>query len=151
MNFENGYAVPESILSITKEALLGDHYMISPMFDFDGRSEEEYGHIWEWDDLTDVIYAEGAYTIRGCVDFEPDCVVLFDDERPVGFYMGGQAWVDPQHRGKSFGAKMVVACMAMTGRIPEVRYLGFSEQGYRTHTKAIEIIRDLDQSASPGI
>jgi GNAT superfamily N-acetyltransferase len=150
MKFENGYSVPEKLMSTTERKLFGDIYMVSDMFDLDGRNEDEYGHIWEWESLTDTIWSDGGYSIRGCVEFEPDCVVLLDDGRPVGFYMGGQAWVDPEHRGHGFGAKMIVSCIAMSGSLPPVRDIGFSEAGFAAHRGALEILWEMKSSPRPA-
>lgn len=150
MKFENGYSVPEKLRSSTEKKLFGEHYMVSDVFDLDGRNEDEYGHVFEWEDLTDPIWKDGSYSIRGCVGFEPDCVLLLDDGNPVGFYMGGQAWVDPEHRGHGFGAKMIVACIAMAGSLPPVRDIGFSEAGFASHRSALEIIREMKHDPRPS-
>jgi GNAT superfamily N-acetyltransferase len=150
MKFDNGYTVPEKLKSTTERKLFSDNFMVSDVFDLDGRDEEEYGHIFGWEDLTDPIWSEGGYSIRGCVGFEPDCVVLLDDGSPVGFYMGGQAWVDTDHRGHGFGAKMIVACIAMSGSLPPVRDIGFSAAGFAAHRNALAIIQEMKKDARPA-
>lgn len=143
MALQDGFAIPEHLRRVTAATLFGEGYMISEAFDLDGRSDDEYGHIFEWEDLTDAIWIDGAYAIRGCVDFEPDCVVLQHDGETVGFYMGGQTWVDPEHRGQGFGAKMVVSCIAMSGRLPDVRNIGFSAAGFAAHEQALRLLSDM--------
>lgn len=150
MKFENGYSVPEKLMGTTERKLFGGGYMVSDVFDLDGRNEDEYGHVFEWDDLTDPIWIDGTYSIRGCVGFEPDCVLLLDDGNPVGFYMGGQAWVDPEHRGQGLGARMIVACIAMSGSLPPVRDIGFSQAGFAAHRNALEIIREMKHEPRPS-
>lgn len=142
MKFENGYSVPKRLKNATERKLFGENYMISEVFGFDGRGED-YEHVFEWSDLTDTIWQDGAYSIRGCVEFEPDCVLLLDDGNPVGFYMGGQAWIDPEHRGRGHGARTVVACIAMSGTLPPVKDIGFSEAGFAAHMGALEIMREM--------
>lgn len=149
MALQDGFSIPTDLARIDADHLFGDRYMVSEMFSFDGRDEDEYGHVFEWEDLTDPIWVEGAYAIRGCIDFEPDCVVLAHGEEIVGFYMGGQAWVDPDHRGSGFGAKMIISCIAMSGRLPDVRNIGFSAAGFAAHKDALEILSEIRPHPAP--
>lgn len=142
MALQDGFVIPEKLSRTSEARLLGDRYMVSEMFAFDGSDEDEYGHVLEWEDLTDPIWIEGSYVVRGCVGFEPDCVVLTHEGDAVGFYMGGQAWVDHEHRGQGFGAKMIVSCIAMSGRLPDVRNIGFSEEGLAAHQKALALLAE---------
>jgi GNAT superfamily N-acetyltransferase len=150
VELQSGYKIPKRLLSVTERRLFGEDYVVSEVFSVDGRDEDEYGHIFEWDELTDPIWTEGAYSIMGCIEFEPDCVRLHHDGAPVGFYMGGQAWVDPEHRGKGLGAKMIVACIAMSGRLPPVRDIGFSDDGFRAHENALAILNSMGADHSPS-
>jgi len=147
MALQVGFSIPETLSRTNSARLFGNQYMVSEAFSFDGSNEDEYGHVLDWEDLTDPIWTEGAYVIRGCVDFEPDCVVLIHEGETVGFYMGGQAWVDPEHRGNGFGAKMIVSCIAMSGRLPDVRDIGFSSSGFATHEAALKLMRQLSSTS----
>lgn len=150
MALQEGFRVSNKLSKTTEHALFGAHYMVSEVFGLDGRNEDEYGHIFEWEDFTDPIWVEGLYCIKGCVEFEPDCVVLQHQGETVGFYMGGQAWVDEDHRGHDFGAKMIVSCIAMSGRLPDVKNIGFSEAGFAAHKNALELLRDPAPLAQPA-
>jgi len=140
--FANGYSLPQSLTVETVEDLLGEGYMVSPVFSIHGH-DGDYDHVWEWEDLTPSIWEEGDYAIAGLVDFEPGCVVLLCEGKPVGFYLEGQAWIDPEHRGKGFGPKMVVSAIAFGGRLPDIKDIGFTEEGYRTHAAAVSLMLDL--------
>ena len=150
MALQVGFSIPEKLSRTNAARLFGNQYMVSDAFSFDGRNEDEYGHVLDWEDLTDPIWTEGSYAIRGCVDFEPDCVVLTHEGETVGFYMGGQAWVDPEHRGNGFGAKMIVSCIAMSGRLPDVRDIGFSAAGLSSHEVALKLLRQLSSTVQPS-
>lgn len=143
MALQNGFTISDKLARTTAARLFGPGYMISEVFSFDGRDEDEYGHVFEWEDLTDPIWVEGSYAIRGCIDFDPDCVLLTHEGESVGFYMGGQAWIDPGHRGNGLGARMIVSTIAMSGRLPDVRDIGFSEAGFAAHEAALKLLKEL--------
>lgn len=144
--FANGYALPEGIERVSVEDLLGCGYLVSPMFSIHGHGGD-YDHVWEWTDVTAPVWEEGDYTIVGLVDFEPGCVVLRHGGNPVGFYLEGQAWIDPGHRGKGFGPKMVLAAIAAGQRLPDIRDIGFTEAGFRTHVAAVHLIQEMHPSS----
>lgn len=141
MSLQNGFTIPDNLARTSLTGLVGENYMVSPAFDIDGRDHDEFGHVFDWDSLTDPIWIEGPYVIRGCIDFEPCCVLLAYDDDPVGFYMGGQAWVDPEHRGNGFGAKMIVSSISMSKELPDVKNIGFSEAGFAAHESALALLR----------
>lgn len=153
MAFQNGYDIPEHLISIRSETLFGRNFRISEMFSLNGRDEEhgEYDHVFEWDDLTPVIWTDPdhIYEIRGCVEFDPACVVLRRDGLTVGFYMGGQAWIDPDHRGKGLGAAMIVSTIAMTRELPPVQDIGFSGAGYQAHMAALKCLWEHVPAPAP--
>ena len=66
----------------------------------------------------------------------------------VGFYLDGQAWVEPAHRGNGLGTAMVLSFMALHGKPPSTRGIGFSEEGYAIHLKALEALASLHDDAS---
>ncbi|RWL23439.1 MAG: hypothetical protein EOR63_32130 [Mesorhizobium sp.] len=143
--FVNGYGLPQGLSCFVIEDLLGDGFLVGPVFSIHGRGGD-YDHVWGWDDLTPPIWSEGEYSIAGLVDFEPGCVVLFRKDEPVGFYLEGQAWIDPDHRGKGFGPKMVLSAIAHEGRLPEIKDIGFTEGGYRTHAAALRLMQEMQPS-----
>jgi GNAT superfamily N-acetyltransferase len=114
---------------------------VGNVFTFDGRGED-YDNLWE--DLRlncdkfPIVSQVSGYTICFLPDFEPFATLGLLDEDGVacGFYMGGQLWIDPAHRGKNLGSFMVHAAARITGGSPsdpEGKGLGYSEAGLRAH------------------
>ena len=83
---------------------------------------------------------DGAYEIVGLVDFEPCSVALRHMGNAVGFHMGGQAWIDPSHRGRGHGAALVLSAIAFAEEVPDLKDIGFTEAGYRTHLAVLQKI-----------
>lgn len=155
MIFENGYDIPARLVASTHEDLFGEHFQIGEFFAVDGRDESgDYDHVFEWDDFTPVIWkhAVTGHEIVGCVEFEPTCVVLRREGQTVGFYMGGQSWVDPEHRGLGCGAAMVLSAVALAGELPDVQNIGFSNAGYGLHQSALRLLQEHEPvcSRKPG-
>lgn len=146
---ENGYSIPPGLAGVSEEDLFGTMWLVGPQFEVDGRADE-YSHVWEWEELTDAVWSADGYSVHGLVGFEPPCMVLARGGQRIGFYMGGQSWIDPEHRGRGLGAAMAVAATAFSGRLPDVRDIGFSEAGYRLHLRALEMIRELAAEATPS-
>jgi len=143
-----GYQIPPGLAGTTEEDLVGTMYLVSPIFEIDGW-DGEYSIVWDWEDTVRV-WTEGGYSIHGLVDFEPCCVVLRHEGESVGFYMDGQCWVDPDHRGRGLARAMVVALVAWSRRLPDVKDIGFSEAGYRLHISALrQITQEAERSPSP--
>ncbi|MTH95229.1 hypothetical protein [Roseibium sp. RKSG952] len=145
MHLINGYEIPDDMKTLSEDEFL-EGAMICPTFEIDGRSGEDYEPIWECAKFDDTIFEEDGYAIVPLTDFEPYCVVLRHENETVGFYMHGQLWVDDEHRGHSFGAKMVVCASAVIGKAPDVQVVGFSIEGYDAHVKSLEIAREADPS-----
>lgn len=125
---------------ISAEAFVGP-YSVDDLFAIDGH-EETYDILWE--ELSQncekfpVVSRVDQYTICFLPDFEPFATLGLFDENGVacGFYMGGQLWVEPAHRGKKLGSFMVCAAGRITGRSPsdpEGKGLGYSEAGLIAH------------------
>lgn len=148
MAFVNGFDVPERLRHVDEDDLLGG-CMVSPVFGLEGDSED-FDHVFEWGDLTCSVWADGEYEVVGCVDFEPGCVVVRKDGETVGFYMDGQAWVEPDHRRKGLGTAMILSFLALHDRLPNTRGIGFSEEGYALHCRVLEALASLYQDARAG-
>jgi len=142
MPLVNGYGISAEFAQLDSENVLGT-CMVGPLFSFHARDDGDYGHIFEWTDFTAPIWEQDEYQIVGLQDFEPSAVGLLKDNKVVGFYLDGQAWIDLEHRGKGLGPAMVVSFVSMTGNLPHVEDIGFSDEGYRIHLKAIELIRQF--------
>lgn len=142
MQLANGYEIPEDMKTLSEDEFL-EGAIIAPSFEIDGRSQEDYESIWCWGDFGNVIFEEHGYAIVPLTDFEPYCVVLRCKNETVGFYMDGQVWVDDEHRGQSFGAKMILCASALLNEVPDVRMTGFSEEGYDAHVKSLQIAQSL--------
>lgn len=149
-----GFSIPDDLLEIDIDDLVGFASMTSPAFDVDGTSEE-YEHIFEWDDLSDPIWASenNDYTIHALLDFEPTCVVSRYLGKTIGFYLDGEAWVQDTHRGNGLGPKMIVSAIAATGELPNSQNIGFTDAGMAIHFSAVKILTEMQHANSnkPGI
>lgn len=141
MELINGHQIPEEMKNLTEDEFL-EGAMIAPSFEMDGRTEEDYEPIWLCDTFSKPVFEEHGYEIVELPEFDKTCVVLRHKGETVGFYMDAQLWVDDEHRGQSFGAKMVVCASALTGEAPNVTFVGFSDEGYNAHVKALELARE---------
>jgi GNAT superfamily N-acetyltransferase len=116
-----------------------------------GWADGDYVPLWDHltaasdageDALRFPVYIEGPYQISELADpeFEPEgTFVLVHAEAGVcGFYMDGQCWVDPEHRGRGLGARLVLAAAEFHGGRPfDAPFgLGFSPAGYAAHVAA---------------
>lgn len=148
--FVNGFAVPSHLASTEVEDLLGHEYMVSEVFSVDGR-DEDYEHVFDWTDFTPAIWKDGAYEIVGLQDFEPCSVALRHMRETVGFYMGGQSWIQPVHRGRGHGSALVLSAIAFGGELPDIRDIGFTEAGYRTHLSALRSLWEMFPTTIPKL
>jgi GNAT superfamily N-acetyltransferase len=144
-------------------AILSDDYagiidvaQIGPHFGFDGR--EEY-HFFFDEQLSaeDVVWEEGDYAIAD-VHYDSPTVMLFHKGSVVGFYYDMMAWLDPEHRGKGLATKMIFAYADHFGddafreaRIKADCALGFSQEGYDLHVRALEMAMELSPTQSPAV
>ena len=137
------------------EDYIGESF-VGPFFGFDGDSED-YQHLWEAlredrDTLPIVATHEGR-TVRLLPDWEPFVTVgLYNTEGcPKGFYMGGQAWVDPDERGQHLSAFMIDAAARIRGQAPALDddqgSTGYSESGHRAHIFAWALAVPKEESA----
>lgn len=114
--------------------------MISQNFAIDGRADEDYEIVWTWTDLSPPLWSDGRYCVREMRDFIPEGSVVLQDAmgRTCGFYMGGQAWIDPDHRGKGLSTRLILASAEILDCSPTAMFggLGFTEEGYAAHVAA---------------
>lgn len=129
------------------EEFVGPH-LVSARFAVDGRDGDsdfvfDAGH-----DLAPLWRSEDGYAVHSVPDFDPATVVLVKDGETVGFYMGGELWLDVDHRGKGLAPEMVLACLSWIGELPfdTESGMGFSQEGLRAHAsahaKAVALARD---------
>lgn len=123
-------------------SLVGKGSMVSPAFRVDGR-DGDYDHVFEWEPEETPLWtsAEGDYSIAGLPDFEPATVVLLHEGEAVGFYSGGELWIDGPHRGKGLSPELVLACADYVGGLPfdPESGIGFTAAGMAAHRRAREI------------
>jgi RimJ/RimL family protein N-acetyltransferase len=142
-----------AILSDDYAAIL-DVAQIGPYFGFDGR--EEYDFFFDEQlSAEDVIWEEGDYAIAD-VHYESPTVMLFHKGSVVGFYFDMMAWLDPEHRGNGLATKMIFAYADHFGddafkeqRIKADCALGFSQEGYDLHIRALEMAIELARKQAP--
>jgi len=146
---------------------VGGVSFVGDVFDFDGRadgseSEEDYTHIWEWDDFGRSLWSgtrDGiGYSVVELRDCEPATVALRADGETVGFYSDAMCWIDPPHRGRGLSVDLVRGGIALLGKVPDLNLVGFSEAGLAAHEAAHResvreaILRgDLDDSHIPSV
>jgi GNAT superfamily N-acetyltransferase len=83
-------------------------------------------------------------------DGDRPLVLLRHEGVPVGYYVDMGAWIDPAHRGRGHGARMVLAAAGRFGRAAFIDDgmrdprdgMGFSDAGYRIHVTARELARE---------
>jgi hypothetical protein len=82
--------------------------------------------------------------------------MLFHKGSVVGFYFDMMAWLDPEHRGNGLATKMIFAFANHFGddafreaRIKADCALGFSQEGYDLHARALEMATELARKQAP--
>ncbi len=116
--------------------------MVSPAFRVEGRGGD-YGHVFDWEPEEDPVWAspDGDYSVAGLPDFDPPTVVLRHGGETVGFYSGGELWIDEPHRGQGLAPEMVLACADWVGGLPfdPEDGIGFTAAGMAAHRRAHEL------------
>jgi GNAT superfamily N-acetyltransferase len=120
-----------------------------------GRDDEGYGHVWEaaeeGDGLGPILWSGSAeqsgYAVRVLESWEPagTAILLAPDGNACGFYMGGNCWIDEDHRGKGLSSPLIVTASYFVGGSPTRNkdgVLGFSEAGYAAHKSAWRVMRE---------
>lgn len=84
------------------------------------------------------------YSIHSFIGDQEDGVILVDDDRICGFYMGGRCWIDESDRGKGLSTPMILSEALREGDTPLkfAEYREFSPSGYRAHLRAWQVARD---------
>lgn len=151
-------AASRDLAQITEEDLTR-FTMVSPVFEIDGRDDDEtFDHLWEClafegGDLPVLARDESGWEARWIDDWEPPATMgLFDPDGVArGFYMGGMLWVDPVARGHGRSALMITAAADLLGGNPmgDHEGLGFSEAGLAAHLSAWRKARGPDSAPSP--
>ncbi|MCS4090154.1 GNAT family N-acetyltransferase [Rhizobium sp. BK176] len=143
-----------AILSDDYAAIL-DVAQVGPYFGVNGR--EDY-HFF-FDELLvaeDIVWEDGDYAIAD-VHYDTPTVMLFHQGSVVGFYYDMMAWLDPEHRGNGLATKMIFAFADHFGddafkeaRIKADCAMGFSQEGYDLHVRALEMARELSRTQAPN-
>jgi hypothetical protein len=130
---------PTSTWTVPMERFIGWGCMESDAFAIDGRVDEDYECVWEAEYARKPIWrSDDGYSIHAVEDFEPETVVLVKGAEICGFYMGGQLWIDSEHRGRKLGCEMVLAMAEALGRSPvaSLAPMGYSPAGMAVHEAA---------------
>jgi hypothetical protein len=134
-------------------------YLESEQFTIDGRADEDYD--WLWDCAADPrglrppVWVGDGYQVRELIDVEPEgtFALLAPGGQPCGFYMDGQAWIDPEHRGKGLSSRLILAAAEFHGGSPIVDApcgLGFSSAGLAAHRAAHALaVREAHAAGKP--
>lgn len=141
MGFDPRHPFDERFRGVSLDDAVDGSCLVSPLFGVDGLSED-YDHVLGYDDMTEPVWSGNGAAVHGLIDFEPDTMVLVAGGEVRGFYIDGQAWIDEPCRGNGYGAAMVAAFVAWTGRLPDVRGTGFTEAGLRTLEAGLAIVRE---------
>lgn len=136
----NRVLAPRAAWSVDLETFIGPS-MISEMFSI--ADDDEENEIFFEAGLDGTPYwtsPDSAYEIRFApdMDWEPPTSFLVHGGRTVGFYAGGQCWIDPAHRGKGLSTELILALVDRIGAVPydNAEPMGFSRSGYAAHARA---------------
>lgn len=134
---------------LSQEAYAGPALVLD-VFGIDGRCGA-YDHLWEeleacGGDLPVLSRDGDGWTARWIEGFEPEATIgLFTPEgKGVGFYMGGQLWIDTAERGQGRSALMINAAADLLGSCPAQndQGMGFSPSGKAAHDAAWRAMQD---------
>lgn len=138
----NGIPLPRAAWGSTLEAFVGPH-MVGTGFAIDGRDEEYALYLDAPYDLEPVWRsADDRYAVHLVTDedWDPPTAVLIDarTEGCVGFYAGGELWIEPEHRGGGLSTALILCLVDRLGRAAYDNRtgLGFSAAGYAAHAAA---------------
>jgi hypothetical protein len=146
--------IPPSLASVSAAAFVGRHHVAEGYF-FDGRAPE-YRAFFAARPAPRPLWTSacGRYSVAAVEDpdFEvpptavlnapdfvtPPPVLLRHAARTVGFYYGGMAWIDREHRGRGLAPMMILAgCVAAGGPTYDTEStMGFSAAGFAAHLAA---------------
>lgn len=145
-NISDTYFERRNAWELTQDEFIGPA-IIKGQFAIDGRLEPEYEWIWSAaeDEMNlgfPVHITDDGYMIREIIDYEPEGTFVLVDQygEACGFYMEGQCWIDPEHRGQGLSIHLILAASEFNGGSPtkNVDGLGFSEAGFNAHAAAHE-------------
>ena len=135
-------AAPRDASGMSVEEFIGPA-LVGEGFWLDGR-DEDHGHVWEAaaeGGLPELWRSPcGRFAVRD-LDWGPEqvpSVVAEADGSPVGFYLQGQCWVDPEWRRLGLASEMILVASRLAGGSPTCNPdgLGFTEAGHAAHVKA---------------
>ncbi|MGU3404529.1 hypothetical protein [Methylobacterium brachiatum] len=135
--------LPRAIWGRTLEEFLGPASLVAPTFAIDG-------HDGEYDIYLDAPHElapawtslDGLYGVHLVADedWEPPTAVLIENPTgtTVGFYAGGELWIDEEHRGRGLSTPLIVCLVARLGRAAydNATGIGFSAAGHAAHAAA---------------
>jgi GNAT superfamily N-acetyltransferase len=135
--------LPRAIWGWTFEEFLGPASLVGAAFAIDG-------HAGEYDLYFDAPYdlaaawtsSDGLYGVHLVADedWEPPTAVLIENPTgtTVGFYAGGELWIDEEHRGRGLSTPLIVCLVARLGRAAydNATGIGFSAAGHAAHAAA---------------
>lgn len=147
--------LPRAVWGVGLDEFVGPR-MISPAFGLDGRSVE-YDLFREspWERAPVWISDDGRHAVHLVADedWEPPTSVLVESEGGtcVGFYAGGELWIDEDRRGQGLSIPLI---LCLVDRLGKAAYdnrsgLGFSCAGYAAHAAAHRTAVEL--AAAAGI
>ena len=135
--------IPRAIWSGTLEEFLGPGSLVAATFAIDG-------HDAEYELYREVPYelaaawtsADGHHSVHVVADedWEPPTAVLIENRTgdTVGFYAGGELWIDAEHRGRGLSTPLIVCLVDRLGKAAYDNALGigFSAAGHAAHAAA---------------
>ncbi len=138
----DGIPLPRAAWGKTLECFVGP-CGVAETFAIDGR-EEEYDLYFDAPyDLTPAwTSADGLHAVHLVTDedWNPPTAVLLDlrSEECVGFYAGGELWIEPEHRGRGLSTALILCLVDHLGQAAydNGKGMGFSAAGYAAHAAA---------------
>ncbi|OAH19115.1 hypothetical protein AX289_30130 [Methylorubrum populi] len=134
--------LPRAVWGVTLDEFVGPR-MVGPAFGVDGRSEEyDLFRDAPWDLAPAWISGDGRHAVHlvSDDDWDPPTSVLVETEGGtcVGFYAGGELWIDEDRRGLGLSTPLI---LCLVDRLGKSAYdnrsgLGFSPAGYAAHAAA---------------
>ncbi|GJD90865.1 hypothetical protein BHAOGJBA_4408 [Methylobacterium hispanicum] len=139
------FPLPRAVWGVALEQFVGPG-MVAPAFGVDGRSSD-YDLFREapWELAPAWTSPDGRHAVHlvADADWEPPTSVLLETEGGtcVGFYAGGELWIDEDRRGAGLSTPLILCLVARLGKATyDTRSgLGFSPAGYAAHAAAHRI------------